>query len=847
METLSRLGPVSQYVCSRLANLLDERRVVVWYDPERAFADFVHDLQLPHCGIINATGSALRARRAAEVIYRHLDEVEADQDRRTNLLIYLPRARGATAEDQQQDPFEGFARCGTAFGASEAEQLLSLAQLALPVQKDEIARLFRDGRPDLAMLDSLTAGERYPLIRQAFGTDAPVEVLARALGAADATERLNSVPGAIGELARLAQSEFGFAAENEESWLGLRARLGQYILVSELSADLPSELPSAFTTVPRAEGTQQQRALEVCERLRDSEANREVYVQLANAIERDLHLASLLGPVSQLGTRDTFACQERRRLQLVVQASVRGELASAGNLVTAGTRSIWRRDPERTLLWQVVHRCLSFLECCQRAEAQMLPKGVQPLINAYTATDGLWQIDQAQRLFEQAGALRAEDDEIEPLLEACRSRYRAAVAPAQVAFQFAVQTEGWPPEGIRRQTQTFDTHVAPELAGRRKTAYFMVDSLRYEMGRGLGEALQELGAVSVEGVTSVLPTATPSGMAALLPGADGAFTMVEHRGALVPAIGGESVPDRSERSALLARRYGDRVVDLTLEDLLSTAPRRLGSRIGQADLVIVRTQDIDEIGEGQNIFRARRIMSEVIGELRSAATRLATLGIETLVFAADHGHVLVPEILAGDVVNIPSGEWVSKKRRSLLGQAQGTVPGVFILRARDVGILGPVEDFAAASGFKTFQMGTGYFHEGLSLQECIVPVVVVRARRPAQASGGVQVTISYRSNRFTSSVVGLKLQLTSMFESSLVIRLEAFDGSGPKARPIGQAGDCDARDPATGEVVLQAGVETPVPLVVDPDFHGPRIDIRAIDPRSGVLLTRLSLNNARLD
>jgi hypothetical protein len=93
----------------------------------------------------------------------------------------------------------------------------------------------------------------------------------------------------------------------------------------------------------------------------------------------------------------------------------------------------------------------------------------------------------------------------------------------------------------------------------------------------------------------------------------------------------------------------------------------------------------------------------------------------------------------------------------------------------------------------------------------------------------------------------MKLHFTALLETSLVLRLEAFDGTGPKAKPVGQSGDCDARNPATGEVVVQAGVETPVPLLVDPDFRGPSIEVRATDPRTGVVLARLSLENARLD
>ena len=40
------------------------------------------------------------------------------------------------------------------------------------------------------------------------------------------------------------------------------------------------------------------------------------------------------------------------------------------------------------------------------------------------------------------------------------------------------------------------------------------------------------------------------------------------------------------------------------------------------------------------------------------------------------------------------------------------------------------------------------------------------------------------------------------------MRIEAFDGSGPKAKLVGEAADCEARDPATRLVTLTKESET---------------------------------------
>ena len=51
----------------------------------------------------------------------------------------------------------------------------------------------------------------------------------------------------------------------------------------------------------------------------------------------------------------------------------------------------------------------------------------------------------------------------------------------------------------RERQRIFDDYVAPALDRREKTALFLVDSLRFEMGCDLGEALDDEG--EVEGRT----------------------------------------------------------------------------------------------------------------------------------------------------------------------------------------------------------------------------------------------------------------------------------------------------------------------------------------------------------
>src|SRR5207244_12773831 len=133
----------------------------------------------------------------------------------------------------------------------------------------------------------------------------------------------------------------------------------------------------------------------------------------------------------------------------------------------------------------------------------------------------------------------ADDAEIERLVELCRHRYRQCADEVQDRFLKAVQRDGWPPEGINRQSQIFDRYVTPVLQGGGKVVYFLADALRYEMGRDLGVTLAATGTVRVDACVSSLPTVTPFGMAALLPGADSTYKIVAKGNDCIQSVGVE--------------------------------------------------------------------------------------------------------------------------------------------------------------------------------------------------------------------------------------------------------------------------------------------------------------------
>lgn len=835
---------LSEHLKVLLTQRLDEHCLVVWYDSERAFRRFVSTFQAPNCRVVIAEPSALQARRRAEEVYRLMGEASEPSERNATLLIYVPRVRFAQ-EQRTLDPFEVFAAAGDVFGVEESEQLQSLARVAMPEMREQIETLFLTGQPAFDLLDDLKPMTAYPQIQQILHTQSPVEVCAAVLGSEQAAGAFEA-RGARSELLALLKGGIGFVpSAGTRAWKKTLDQLASYILWSEFAFDLPTKLPATLEGVHRADPSYRDQVYAVCDRLRSSDEWRDAYVALANRIEADLKLRDHFAAARELGIRDTFAFEEKQYLAALGAAILANDLPGAQGILDARTRSIWRRQPERAQIWQVAERCVNLIAVAPKAENDVAR--LNGLVQTYVKEGGWSELDLRQRLMEQSVADCADCSEIQSVIDFARRLYRSSIDKLQSRFLAAVQADGWPPENVVRQTQVFDRFVGPSLDRREKVAYVLADSLRFEMGRALVGELGPLGEVSIQPASAALPTTTANGMAALLPGADGAFSLPLVGEDYIPTIGNRPLKDSAARMEYLTDKYGDRFANTTLNDWLDASDRKK-SALARADLFVIRVPDIDELGEHVSLRQARKHMSDLLGELKTAALFLAKLGFGRIVIASDHGHVLLPETLPGDTVSAPDGTWNLSKRRAKLGKRVREQAGSLVLKPSLLGIQTDATDYCVPYGFSVYVADTCYFHEGLSLQECLIPVIELKVKsKPETSAPTQQVNIRYPRTQFTSQVIGLKVHNGSLLGESLTVRLEAYPDSSPKSKPIGEAADCDARDVNTHEVTLQPNVDTDVPLLIDPDFHGESIEIRAIAPDSGMIWATLKLKNGALD
>jgi len=443
---------VSRHVQEIVRSLLRERRIVVWYDPDKVFHELFRTFEHEPLVKVDASGSVLRARREADRAWRALFDVDSLGPPPAPLLIYMPAGRGTSEEAQCKDPFEPFALAGTPFGSADAERLPSIARKALVGREAEIDRLFAEGPPTLSQLDALAGGTRYPLVEEALGTEVPSRVVAKLLFCPDEIKPLLATsPGFLADIRRLLAEACGFEKETEESFEALGPALTQWLLFSELVFDLPEAVPESVAHVLRASPDFRDRIFELCDDLRGSSEHRDAYCEIAAQVERRLGLSPLAESADAFGERDTFPFGDHAALLRLRRQALAGEIGAARALAERRRSSVWRTLPERDQLWRLAERCLDLLDSGKAWEARSVgaSRPVSDHVRAYCGEDdGMWRLDQAQRLLEQAAAVLVDRDSLAALLDHVRKEYRRWLEDTQAGFLEVSSDPGGRRKGI---------------------------------------------------------------------------------------------------------------------------------------------------------------------------------------------------------------------------------------------------------------------------------------------------------------------------------------------------------------------------------------------------------------
>ena len=832
-----------QFVTERLRGLLAANRVLTVYDPEGRYHEIVAGLASTKVRLVELTDDVLTARENA---FEQLQELGADPTHSRALVVYLPRARKLDEEGRCQDPFTPLALAGALFPDGEGHSYLSLCQQFLPDEAAAVEELFKQGEPSFEVINSLQTGtEVAPVLSQLLKAEGTREILIEflCLGVKE-SKKFEKSPHWQQELRGLAAKSFGVELPAGTLKVeDVRTLLWRYILFSEFAGDLPGQLPPALTGVRRATGAQLNLVFDLCVALRDRSSAQPHYEESARRVADELKLEQHCSGIENFGRLDTFPFEERTFLRSFAKVLLEGKVEDASRIIEERANSFWIRDAARAAEWKLAACCLALLRSISEVKARLktdVPVSVSAWMDFHITI--LHRLDAAHRELEQVAQESGLNSlELEEALTKARNDYRELCDRIARLFQESVAKEGWPVSGRRRATEVFDQCVCTAWKQGRRVAFFWVDALRFDLAKLLEQSVSTRHGVAVEAVCAQLPTVTRVGMAALLPGAESDFRLAIKSDELTPQVKGVSVTSVNDRFETVKNFLGaDRTRMMDLDELV--AAKSL-TDLKNIAVLVVKTTDIDLLGENNPGF-FMRLLPDALRKIQQALNRLADAGFDQAVLATDHGFCWFDTVSAGAAVNKPAGDWVEVKNRSLLGSGQSNGQ-VLSLEAPHVGIRGDIQQYVAARGMATFTKGVQYFHEGLSLHECVIPIMLVSLKAAEQkpASAPVELVLTYRGAT-TGKITTLRPSVEIACPGSDLFAPEEIrfllEGRDAKEMKIAEVAPSLSVDPGTNEVIIRPGQALKVPIRIEEGFQGTFI-LRALNRDTGEIYGKLKL------
>lgn len=809
------MGRVTTYLQQLIARQLDENHVIVWFDPECYYSDFISQLAVPNTHIESYQGSFFALRAAVSPLL--------DGDMPPRLLVYIPLAQEAT-EDALIELTTIAAILKPGQTAQRNTRLSVVAKRALrstlgDEKAEEIARQVEAGRlnfADLERLESVDGGSA--VLKSIFGTNDPQDVALRFLN----DERLDAklvARNAVDELATLLNRAFEISLSNGMASAELREHLARHVLTTEFLLSLHEPHPSSLASIPLPASDESRYACVNLARTwrlrRDLQAS---YIVQVDRVETALGLALVPLSLEEARASETFASVEaalQTALERTLLERIDDDLLE---LVRGRIAGFWAEQRLAMLArWTLIQTAGQVLAEAARIERDLktAPSHAADVMRAYSEGKRPWcLLDTAQRRLEYYWHKFSDEvpfPTLESLITHARRRFELVGDQLAQTFVLALSAAKFALPDMPRQRETFDRVVRPALL-RGKVGYVLVDALRFEMARELQQSFDDEYERQLIAAVGTAPTITEIGMAALMPGAEGNVAIVPAgEGKIALQIGETVLKDRRTRMDWLQQHVSVPLAITTLEDMLPKPKHALEQGLQQAQLIVVTSQEIDQLAESDNIPLARKVMDDVLADLARVVRKLRELGCKTIVLAADHGYLFGDVLESSMKIEPPSRQAADLHRRVWIGRGGAANEAVMRASLATFGVQTDL-DIAVPWGFAAFLTPGGaraYFHGGLSPQEFVVPVLVLQPTSVGRvtplntiewklATGTPKIT-----TRFFS--VTVQAQSTSLFEFDPPrIRIEVRSKGEVVAEPVSATYGLNE---ATHEIVLRTQTE----------------------------------------
>lgn len=840
---------VTDYLRNAIARQVAEQRLVLWLDPERHYGELIDQLGLADTIIARYQDSFFALRHT-------IDKLLATDDP-PRLVVYVPRDDDATLDALAEVAATAVVlRPGQAVAARNT-RLSVIARRALreslgEERAEELARQVEAGQLGLADLDRLDDQEGgSPVIAAIFGTGSGQEVGLRFLSSTRYDERIVE-RHAQAELARILGSVFGIDFSVGTGCDELRARLARHLLTSEFLAGL-NGVPPELATIRLPDGAAREACLSLGRTWRLRRDLQESYARMADVVAAELGLEGIPFRLDEIRESETFAPVEAALQSAVEVALIANPSVDLIDLALRRQSGFWAAQrPALRARWALAQTAGQLLAEAVRVERELksAPERPEALLRAYVEGAHPWcLLDTYQRTLERRW--HTYDLEGNPTLEqlVARARQRFMEVGGSLAERFtrALAATRFSVPGIMPQREIFATNVQPAIR-EGKTAYVLVDAMRFEMARELSAGLGDEFGCRLAVAFGTLPSITPIGMAALMPGVERGTVVQTRDGKLAWQVGDVQLKDRRTRIDWFRQHVPGAIAVTALEDMLPKPKAALHAELQAAEVILVTSQEIDELAESDNIRLARKVMDDALSDLARLVRKLREYGCRTIVLTADHGYLFGDEIESDMKIDAPGGQSAALKRRVWVGRGGESSPSFLRAPLAQLGLSDSLE-IAVPWGFGVFKASgaRAYFHGGAAPQELAIPVLTLTPLQASRVTPITSLTWSLipgskkLSTRFFS--VQITGQSSGLFELEPPrVRVELRSRGDVVSQPIGATYGLSE---ATGEIELRTAAEqvqsiepNTVTLMVT-GASGKTVTLHLLDATSGRELAKL--------
>lgn len=476
-------------------------------------------------------------------------------------------------------------------------------------------------------------------------------------------------------------------------------------------------------------------ALVLFKRWKESRKHEAVFEALSD------EYAKLLDIESDLNTRDLRDVIEMDYYRLIDQKVI-VDLVKAVEQRTLSEGEITKYCRERRqshwyadfkTLYTAIEVASQFLARLDRMQLNM--SNSSDAVHGYVSH--WFKIDQLYRQFIHAlnTSTRARTL-LNSLSETIESLYtNRFLGPLATQWQGQVDAmDNWAVPDVISQRQFYSHWVKPYTNRGNKVCVIISDAFRYEaademIGRINREKRYQ---ASLKHMLSALPSYTQLGMASLLPGKGGEFSISE-TGSTV-SIDGISTQGTANRDKLIKAALGESTCAQKAKSILEMTQAEGRELFRNHDVIYIYHNRIDHAGDKmQSEGEAFEATERTFDDLMALVKKLAAYNASNVLITADHGFIYQnrpleeSDFLKADV----QGDIHYRDRRFLLGKQLSAPDSVKIFNSKQLG-LGGVVHAAIPKGIQRLRLsgsGSRFVHGGASLQEVIVPIISVNKKR----------------------------------------------------------------------------------------------------------------------